>query len=171
MKRYVIDIFNDPSALDDLISDVQHLNSRLQRKADEIARRLAEIGVQEAQFGFASAQYDGVYDAEVHLDRRGPGQYAVVADGESVLFIEFGAGITYNYNAAHPEAAENGMGPGTYNPASDAWMRPEGWWMDGPDGKVHTWGNPPEMPMYLAVKDLEAQLEQIAREVFADERY
>ena len=66
------------------------------------------------------------------------------------------------------------MGPGTYNPNSDAWMRPEGWKMPGPGGEnglVHTYGNPPEMPMYLAARELEERLEQIAQEVFADDRY
>ena len=63
----------------------------------------------------------------------------------------------------------------TYNPESDAWMRPEGWYMPGPGaeerGLVHTYGNPPEMPMYLAVKELEERLAEIAQEVFNDDRY
>lgn len=175
MKKYVIDIFQDPSQLDELISDLKELNDHLKSKANEIANRLAQLGYEVASVGFESAQYDGYNDAVVRVEPIGPATYKVIADGHAALFIEFGAGIAYNYNAAHPEAAQNGMGPGTYNPESDAWMRPEGWYMPGPNaeerGLVHTYGNPPEMPMYLAVKELEERLAEIAQEVFNDDRY
>ena len=87
--------------------------------------------------------------------------YTVRASGEDVLFIEFGAGARYGYG--HPEAAENGMGPGTY-PGKGHWDDPNGWTI--PNGQ-HTYGNRPGMPMYNAVKTIEQQIEQIVREVFA----
>lgn len=135
----------------------------LRRKANELSKRLAEIGVEKANMYFSEAIYDGIYDFEVHYEPRFNG-CVVRASGEKVLFIEFGAGLIGD---GHPEAAENGMGPGTYNPSSGNWKNPSGWWYSGFDGSRHTYGNPPNMPMYNTVKELEAELDRVVQEVFS----
>lgn len=59
------------------------------------------------------------------------------------------------------------MGPGTY-PGQKHAFDPEGWYYKDSSGtKVHSFGNPPAAPMYGAIKDIELELETIAREVFA----
>lgn len=135
----------------------------LERKADELASKLASLGATSASLGFAQAMYDSDHnDFQISVVHDGPMSYTVRADGHDVLFVEFGAGATMGYG--HPEAGMNGMGPGTYNPESTNWSNPNGWWYG--NGK-HTYGNPPNMPMYNAVKNLEQELERIVREVFA----
>lgn len=163
MKHYDL----STQGIENLIRDVEERKRWLQRKTDELASRLAEIGCENARIDFAIAQYDGQKDCSVHVEPRGDGQYAVVADGDTVLFIEFGAGITYA-EPQHPEAGVNGMGVGTY-PGQKHAFDPNGWYIPKSAGGGHTYGNAPAMPMYNAVKYLEQNLERIAQEVFASD--
>jgi hypothetical protein len=152
-----------PDDIGRLIRDLESEKKRLKDKMDEIVRRLADLGVQVAQIGFLQAKYDGNNDAEVTTKRTGPARYEVIANGKAVLFIEFGAGIRYNYDAAHPMASDLGMGPGTYPDGKGHWDDPKGWYVPG--SGIHTYGNPPEMPMYIAQKDITESVTRIAKEV------
>jgi hypothetical protein len=94
------------------------------------------------------------------------GSVAVIyAEGESVAFIEFGAGAKYGYG--HPQAGEFGFGPGTWSDGESGkghWNDPKGWWYA--PGQ-HSYGNPPAMAMYQAVQKMTEELTVIAREVFS----
>jgi hypothetical protein len=89
----------------------------------------------------------------------------VVATGDAVLFIEFGAGYLMGYG--HPEPM--GYGPGTY-PGKGHWDDPKGWYLpkavQEATGKKKSFGNPPAAAMYNTVKDLEERIAEIASEVF-----
>jgi len=152
------------------VSGIQKLQDELQEyrrwqkgKAQELAQRLAMLGASVASIGFSRAVYSGMRDANVSVVAI-PGGYTVKANGESVLFIEFGSGITYG--AGHPEASEFGMGPGTYPYGAGHWDDPKGWWIPKSAGGGHTYGNPPAMPMYEARKAIEQELPRIVKEVF-----
>ena len=132
-------------------------------KARELAERLAALGATVASIRFSRAAYTGKKDAEVTVEEL-PNGYKVKADGESVLFIEFGSGVTYGYG--HPEAGEFGMGPGTYPDGKGHWDDPKGWYLPKSAGGGHTFGNPPAMPMYEARKAIEQELPRIVKEVF-----
>lgn len=129
----------------------------LNRKTEEVCKRLAELGATKADVNFAAAYYDGEEDHVITVENRGNNTYAVVASGTTVLFVEFGSGLI---GYGHPEPS--GYGPGTY-PGKGHWDDPNGWWYG--HGQ-HSHGNPPNMPMYNAVKDLELELESVVREVF-----
>ena len=129
----------------------------LDRKTDEVCKRLADMGATKAEVNFAAAYYDGPEDHTITVEPRGKNEYAVVASGTTVLFVEFGAGLI---GYGHPEP--NGYGPGTY-PGAGHWDDPDGWWYG--NGQ-HSHGNPPNMPMYNTVKELELELERVVREVF-----
>ena len=96
---------------------------------------------------------------------------AVVAYGNATLFIEFGTGVAFPDD--HPEAAENGMIRGGYGKHQG--LNPDGWRYRGNpgthgvverNGKVHTYGNPANMSMYQAMRDVEREFTEIARRVF-----
>ena len=76
-----------------------------------LLERLTQEGYEVASAGFASAEYDGTNDVTVSVEDRGKIK-AVVAVGGTVLFIEFGTGVTYPDN--HPEARDLGMERGEY---------------------------------------------------------
>ncbi len=141
------------------IKDLQRYKAWVLEKEAELRTRLAVLGLNVASIQFAEAPYVGKNDVSVRIDDTG--SVAVIyAEGQSVAFIEFGAGAKYGYG--HPQAAEFGVGPGTYPDGKGHWDDPKGWWYGG----VHTYGNTPAMAMYLAVQEMTAQLTEIARDVF-----
>jgi len=147
-----------------VIRSLSRYANDLQRKANELAKRLAEMGAVNVSLGYARAIYNGTNDISVTVEQPDINRYAIRASGEVVLFVEFGAGVTYGYG--HPQAAEFGYGPGTYNPSSNNWSNPKGWWYAEGGQSYHTYGNPPSMVMYNTAKDLEREIERVAREVF-----
>lgn len=135
----------------------------LNKKANELAKRLAEMGAIKADINFSAAYYDGDEDHKVEVIPVGKMQYKVRASGTTVLFVEFGAGLI---GYGHPEP--NGFGPGTY-PGKGNWDRPGGWYYTGSDGESHhSHGNPPNAPMYNTVKELEQELGRVVQEVFSN---
>ena len=139
--------------LDDYYAD-------LNRKADELCRRLAGLGATRATMDYSGAYYDGTNDVSVAVEPIAHG-YRVRAAGNAVLFIEFGSGTI---GFGHPD-------PGNYGP---------GTWSDGPNGKGHwanpngwyyahgqkSMGNPPAAAMYRAKQEVKDAIERIANEVF-----
>lgn len=161
--------------IDTLLREIESYTVWLKERSQVLLDRLAQAGFEVASARFAKAVYDGTNDASVSLETRGDGVRAVVAVGASVLFIEFGTGVTYPDN--HPQAAELGMKRGEYGKGhgkQSSW----GYYGDpGTNGVVKmkkdgstvviTHGNPANMPMYETVKELEAMLPELVKEVFS----
>lgn len=162
-RTITIDIFN-PASIDAAVKEIRDYADWVKRKTAELARRLADMGAVNVSLGYSRAVYTGDNDISVTVEQQGENSYAIIANGEAVLFVEFGAGVTYGYG--HPQSSVEGtpMGPGTYPSEKGHWNDPKGWWIPGGE---HTYGNPPSMTMYLTAKELRNQLEDIAREVFS----
>lgn len=160
--------------IEQAIKAVEDYKIWLKERSQVLLDRLAQAGFEVASARFAKAAYDGTNDASVSLETRSDGVRAVVAVGASVLFIEFGTGVTYSDN--HPQAAELGMKRGEYGQGhgkQSSW----GYYGDpGTNGVVKTkkdgstvvitHGNPANMPMYETVKELEAMLPDLVKEIF-----
>lgn len=173
-KKFVIGI--DGSGMDEFQKGVEEYAKWLQERCNLLLKRLAEYGLTIADAGFQSAIYDGTNDVSVKVEDRGQNMKAVVAVGSSALFIEFGTGIVYP--DTHPEAAKLGMIRGEYGKGHGK-QRTWGYYGEpGSNGEVRekkkggtivlTHGNPANMPMYNAVKQIEQDIQKIAREVFSD---
>lgn len=161
--------------IDTLLREIESYTVWLKERSQVMLDRLAQAGFEVASARFAKAVYDGTNDASVSLETRSEGVRAVVAVGASVLFIEFGTGVTYPDN--HPQAAELGMKRGEYGKGhgkQSSW----GYYGDpGTNGVVKmkkdgstvviTHGNPANTPMYETVKELEAMLPELVKEVFS----
>lgn len=158
-KTIHIDLM-DSSSIDRAIHELRDYQQWLERKAGELAERLATLGAVQVSLEYARAVYTGDKDVDVTVEKRGENTYAIVASGATVLILEFGAGVTYGYG--HPQAGEFGYGPTTY-PGQTHAADPKGWWIPGGE---HTYGNPPSMTMYRTAKELEQEVERIAKEVF-----
>ena len=143
------------------VKELRRYKKWVVKKEAELRSRLAMLGATVASIQFARAIYTGSNDITVRVDNTG--SVAVIyAEGEAVAFIEFGAGATYGYG--HPLAGQFGVGPGTYPDGKGHWDDPKGWWFGS---SQHTYGNPPAMAMYAAVKEITENVTKIAREVFA----
>lgn len=163
------------AGIDNAIREIDRYKSWLKARTSVLLDRLAQEGLSVASANFAKAAYDGTNDVSVSVEQRGQSVRAVVAVGASVLFIEFGTGVTYPDN--HPQAAELGMKRGEYGKGhgkQSSW----GYYGDpGTNGVVKmkkdgstvviTHGNPANMPMYETVKELEAMLPELVKEVFS----
>lgn len=162
MKK-VYSIYLSASGIKELQNGLKESKRWLKEKSDELCKRLADMGAVKASLYFSRAVYTGPEDHEISVEPI-DGGYKVKASGETVLFVEFGTGLV---GYGHPEA--NGLGPGTY-PGNGHWNDPNGWWLPREKGNghsQHTYGNPPNMPMYNTVKELEQELERVVKEVFA----
>ena len=153
-----------PSSIDAAIKQLEDYSKDLDRKAQELCKRLADMGAMYAEWNFSGVLYAGDIDYKITVDRVDANTYAIKANGETVLLMEFGAGVKHGYG--HPQAAEFGMGPGTYPNGKGHWDDPKGWWFGEKGNWTHTYGNAPGMPMYNAAKDLRKEILDIAREVF-----
>lgn len=162
MKKITVPL--SVSGIEKLQQSLREYQKWQKTKTSEFLDKLAALGAATASLRFARAAYTGLKDAIVTAEPIRNG-YVIKAEGESVLFIEFGSGITYG--EGHPENAEYGMGPGTYPDGKGHWDDPKGWWLPKDKGGGHTYGNPPAMPMYIARKTIEQELVRIAKEVFA----
>lgn len=157
----VINIELSPESIKAAVKELKKYKAWVEAKEAELRMRLAQRGATVASIQFARAIYNGTKDVSVRVDDNG--SVAVIyAEGESVAFIEFGAGAKYGYG--HPLADEFGTGPGTYPDGKGHWDDPNGWWYAS--GK-HSHGNPPAMAMYNAVQVMVEELTAIAKEVFA----
>lgn len=152
------------AGIEQLEKELQEYRKWQEAKAKELAERLATLGASVASIRFARATYTGIKDTTITVEQIANG-YAVKADGESVLLLEFGSGLTYG--GGHPENSEFGMGPGTYPDGKGHWDDPRGWWIPKSAGGGHTYGNPPAMAMYEARKTIIRELPRIVKEVFS----
>lgn len=157
-KPIKLELTND--SVKNAMKELRRYKKWVTQKEAELRSRLAMIGATVASIQFSRAIYSGSKDVSVRVDDTG--SVAVIyAEGESVAFIEFGAGATYGYG--HPQAGEFGVGPGTYPDGKGHWDDPKGWWYGSGQ---HTYGNPPAMAMYRAVQEMTEKITQIAAEVF-----
>lgn len=158
MKKITVEL--NARSINKAIKELRRLDAEWDRKIDEVVRRLAEIGATKASIGFSRAIYTGDNDVSISVEPIENG-YSIIASGETVLFIEFGSGVTYGYG--HPEPM--GYGPGTY-PGKGNWNNPNGWYLPRSKGWAHTYGNPPSATMYHTGKALQQEVLRVAQEVF-----
>lgn len=163
MRQITVDLSS--AGIEKAIQELDRLRIEFDEKAQILVDRLADEGVYVAQFYFDMGVYDGPKDVKVYKEPRGDKCVAVVAVGEAVLFLEYGAGYYMGYGHPEPE----GYGPGTY-PGKGHWNDPKGWYLPKDKqaiaGTDHSIGNPPTAAMYNARKEIEQKIEQIAAEVF-----
>ena len=160
-KTIKVELTNE--SIGSAVKELKRYAKWVMKKEEELRLRLAMVGATVASIHFARAIYSGSNDISVRVDNTG--SVAVIyAEGQSVAFIEFGAGATYGYG--HPQAGEFGVGPGTYPDGKGHWNDPNGWWFGSGQ---HTYGNPPAAAMYAAVREITEKVTEIAKEVFRSE--
>lgn len=154
----------DKKSISAAIKQLEQYKRDFAVKEQEFVRRLAEIGVSVATTGFSMADYDGINDVTVRMEQTATG-YAVVAEGSTVGFIEFGTGVKFSewnntgMEYTPPKHGTYGKGQG---------KNPHGWYFKQNDGAKarHTYGNPPAEAMLTARERMVESVTQIAREVW-----
>lgn len=175
MKKRVIKVKLTEESIDQAIQELKNYKKWLIDCTKKFVQELANEGMNVASVRFSEAVYDGTNDVSCSVEQRGDYKVAVVAVGGAVLFIEFGSGVKYPDN--HPEAGKHGMNRGEYGYGLG--KLEAGWRYKGEPGtngevitqgkhagEVHTYGNPANMSLYQAMKELEEKFEEIARRVY-----
>lgn len=163
------------NGIDEAIREIDRYAAWLKERAKVLLDRLAQEGFTVASANFAKAAYDGTNDVSVSVEQQGDNARAVIAVGASVLFIEFGTGVTYPDN--HPEAGDLGMKRGEYGSGHGKQSSWGYYGEPGTNGEIRmkkdgtpvviTHGNPANMSMYETVKYLKGLLPGLAKEVFS----
>lgn len=167
-REITVDLFH----LDDLSAILGAYLDELKEKKRQIVQNTAEAIRDKAQENFDSAVYEQEKDVHVTVEEDGDAA-RVVARGESVPWIEFGAGQFYNGGAGavgsypHPWAESMGMSAiGTYGQgkgARDTWV-----YLDGDGEKRFTHGTPIAAPMYNAAEYGREVITDVARWTLSD---
>lgn len=153
---------NGLGGLQRMLHRVQRL-SDLDRKVKEVAERLCQIGEPIIR------QVHGHHADDIHTEPTKNG-YKIVASGQDVMFIEFGAGEDAGSENANYDAVPECARPGTWSEAHQG----EYWRTGGPgEGFWHFGGQvfrtvPPTPAFYYAYEYMAQNLPRIAREVFGN---
>ena len=164
MSKKIIEIGLGKQGIDRAIKELKEYKQDFLDREKKLVELLAEIGLKEASVRFTTAMYDGTNDVSVTLDEIKNG-YAIVADGEAVAFIEFGAGVYHNTSEPYPNPRPDGIvGIGEYG---KGYGKRKAWgYKDENNELVITRGNPATMPMWYASEEIKSSVLKIAKEVF-----
>lgn len=163
-------------------------------RADELLKRTALFTKNYAIAEYADAESAGVEgadDVSRNTDYTIDGDTAVVtAQGENILFVEFGTGINNNYDSPSQVAGEYGFSPASWSMQNSQWLVSpksimfKGKWpipgtfgqgtkiiqtKNGPkEVKSNLWteGHPPVDAMYKAFEALKANYPTFAKDIF-----
>lgn len=165
-KLIQIDIF-DIASIRNAAREVEDTTKWIEKKSDELCRRLAELGEDVALTAYADAGAEANDDVDVEVVKAGK-QYILRAFGSQVYFVEFGAGTAAGENYDTSVI----LPPVPITPGS--WSKTLG---TGEFDRWKTWHHKgikydkvvPRKGMYLAVKEIEQNIKTIAEEVFLND--
>lgn len=126
------------------------------KKLEEVARRLCEIGEPIIR------QVHGNHASDIHTEPTKSG-FKIVAEGEDILFIEFGAGDAAGSENDKYDAVPSEARPGTWSMNHAQMYSRYGFWVFG--GHIFREVQPTPA-FYYAYEYMVQRLPMIAREVF-----
>lgn len=158
-----------PSAVKHAIINMQGYLNDLYEKNKEFVYRLCNIAVDVIEKNMVTpGDSDPSHTTAIYISGGGTSIKGVVRlNGEDVLFIEFGAGITYNGPAGqspHPKGAELGYTIGDYGYHLG---RLSSWRYQDSNGEWRvSYGTKAAMPMYKAGQAIRQNIRKVAADVF-----
>lgn len=151
----------DASSIASAYKKLQEEEQQFKKKCDEFTRRVAEEGARVARVAYGGAGQS----VAVTVEPKNKG-YTIIASGEAVCFIEFGAGtltttthdFMYNmpFNVAPGSWSDSAEGAHTYSA-----------WIEAGQPDAYRYDSVPRPGMLEAYKAITARVRQIAKEVFA----
>lgn len=173
-KKYNLSI----SGIEQLRKDLIEYRDSLNDKCAILVQRLAEAGVKVIETKTGESPLGKYITVKTDISETKTGCKAIlIATGatmqhegyapfNTLLAVEFGAGIHYN-RKENPKAPEFGMGVGTF-PGQTHAFNEHGWWFwdEKKEKWMHSYGVKATMPMYSATMEIAANVVKIAREVF-----
>lgn len=165
--------------IEKLIKDLKNYRDViLPNRCRELVTRLAEIGVQTAKIQIDQSPLGHYISIQTNIEPAAMGCKAILiatgetfvsdeyADFNTLLAVEFGAGIHYN-PLPNPYSYSTGFGvgsfPGQIHAFEDGWH----YWDEDSQSWKYTHGIKATMPMFKARVEMVNKLKKITREVFS----
>lgn len=151
-----------PDAIKDAVDYLETYKKWVNQKIDELMIRLAAVGLETARVYFQQGATEGNEAPETWVEPIENG-FKIIARGKDVFFIEFGAG---DAAGNHPDAANAPVdtSPGSYSKINTGeYAKYQSWHHKG----VKYTELQPQMPMYHAMREIERNVQKIAKEVFS----
>lgn len=151
-----------PDAIKDAVDYLETYKKWVNQKIDELMIRLAAVGLETARVYFQQGATEGNEAPETWVEPIENG-FKIIARGKDVFFIEFGAG---DAAGNHPDAANAPVdtSPGSYSKINTGeYAKYQSWHHKG----VKYTELQPQMPMYYAMREIERNVQKIAKEVFS----
>lgn len=165
--------------IEKLIKDLKNYRDViLPSRCRELVEKLAQIGIETAKVYIGQSPLGHYVSIRTNIEPSKMGCKAILvatgevkvsdeyADFNTLLAIEFGAGIHYNKDE-NPKSGELGFGVGTFPGQIHAFE--EGWfyWDEETQSWKYTHGVKATMPMYNASVEIIKNIQKLAKEVFS----
>lgn len=161
-----------------LQKELEKYRDSLTYKTRLLAEKLAEIGIKVAEAKIGESPLGKYVTIKTDITEEKTGCKAIlIATGEtfehegyapfnSLLAIEFGAGIRYN-SEENPKAPDLGFGVGTFPDQTHAFDK-NGWWFWSEEKQawIRSYGVKATMPMYQASIEIQQNIVKVAKEAF-----
>lgn len=171
MGRKTISFNLSPESIQKAIREVEQYKQQIIDRNALFVQRLAEVGLPIIDQNMAAAAGDSDPEHNTYITVNSFGSYSqatLVVEGNSILFIEFGAGRFYNGepgSSPHPKGAELGYTIGSYGKGLG---KNDFWYYTADTGEsVRSYGTESTMPVYKASVEIRQRIRQIAKEVFS----
>lgn len=170
MKKLRINVFN-PESIQRACDEIEKLEKRVDKKTIHAVKNIAntlQVKMGENYNAVAKSGVEGFQpnDSSYELGQKkiDDKHRFVTIEGKSVLFVEFGTGIT---KADSPEArsiliAGDVVGHGEYGLGNGA--NPNGWYLNG----EKTMGMDAQTPIYRARKEVSEEMHNVLKDTFKD---
>ena len=168
-------------SIQNAIKEIRQYKSDLNKKCEELCRRLTDEGIATANSYIAKSPLGKMIVVQSKINPGKAGCKAMVfavgqtletegyAPFNTLLAVEFGSGIFYNADG-NPKAGELGFGVGTFpdqkHAFEDGWFYPSDEVENGKTVWKYTHGVKATMPMYNASKEMREKIVAVAKEVF-----
>lgn len=158
-RKVIVEI--DPVSIRDAVKILEAYKKFAEKKSEELMLRLAAIGLDTARVRFEMGAVEGNEAPDTWVEPTETG-FKIIAQGKDVYFIEFGAG---DAAGNHPDRATAPVDtyPGSFSAKNTQEYVKYGSWHH--QKKKYT-EIQPQMPMYYAAREIERNVEKIAKEVF-----
>ena len=163
MSRIKVNVL-DIESVNAAINQIKLYRSSLDKKVEEILKELSVLGAEVVEYQYYSSHED-YYEVSCEVNGNSA---MIVAEGENVVFLEFGTGVYTEDYTDEEDISPKGLPP--IFPGS--WSNTEGMGQFTPDHQywyhkhVMYQGTLPTRGFYFASKEIKNQAVDIAKKVF-----
>lgn len=163
-KKIVVEM--SPESINRAVRLLNVYKRRERNKMEELMRRLSDIGLATARVRFELGAGEGNVAPDVFVERTETG-FKIVAQGGDLYIIEFGAGDAAG-NHPDKDTAPVDTSKGSLSKRNTGEYATYGSWHHKVNGEKRKYTElPAYMPMYHAAREMERNIEKIAKEVFS----